>query len=72
MMKRLSAITVINRSDSEVEGMPHQAAMSGQNILLAGQPSIIDAVTIQKPAGKKQPGDFRILNKKFSRNSLKN
>jgi hypothetical protein len=29
MMKRFSAITVINRSDSEVDGMPQPAAMSG-------------------------------------------
>ena len=29
MMKRLSAITVFNRSDSEVEGMPQPAAISG-------------------------------------------
>lgn len=37
MMKRLSAITVVNRSDSEVEGMPiNGSAISGQNILLSG------------------------------------
>jgi hypothetical protein len=41
-------------------------------LLLAGQPSFIDAINIQKAAAKKQAGDFRIQNKKFSRNSFKN
>ena len=65
MMKRLSAITVVNRSDSEVDRIQtNGSSISGQNILLSG-PSGSQAMNDflgYHRVSKNHIGEFRIQN----------